>query len=171
MDNAPDAGPLADYPPQVVFQVLLANNLTSFTEFAFGVVRPGVVFKPNWRFEAVTEKLSQVARGDIRRLIITLPPAVYGDLLNLAVWVKSNAGQGSFYRSQHELIGVFRVGEEPHLNNVELGRHGRSRSNVWHYAGGQHLSGGPPRRTSVASDGQAGRVGCRCHEGLHPPRR
>ena len=47
----------------------------------------------------------------------------------------SNAGQGAFYRSQHELIGVFRVGEEPHLNNVELGRHGRSRSNVWHYAG------------------------------------
>ena len=61
--------------------------------------------------------------------------AVYGDVLNLAVWVKSNAGQGSFYRSQHELIGVFRVGEKPHLNNVELGRHGRSRSNVWHYAG------------------------------------
>jgi DNA modification methylase len=61
--------------------------------------------------------------------------AVYGDILNLAVWVKSNAGQGSFYRSQHELVGVFRVGEEPHLNNVELGRHGRSRSNVWNYAG------------------------------------
>ena len=59
----------------------------------------------------------------------------YGEMLNLAVWVKSNAGQGSFYRSQHELIGVFRVGEAPHLNNVELGRHGRSRSNVWHYAG------------------------------------
>src|SRR5262249_57568975 len=74
MYNAPDAGHLADLPPQVVFQVLLANNLTSFTEFAFGVVRPGVVFKPNWHFEAVTEKLSQVARGDIRRLIITLPP-------------------------------------------------------------------------------------------------
>jgi DNA modification methylase len=61
--------------------------------------------------------------------------AVYGETLNLAVWVKSNAGQGSFYRSQHELIGVFRVGEGPHLNNVELGRYGRSRSNVWHYAG------------------------------------
>ena len=60
---------------------------------------------------------------------------IYADILNLAVWVKSNAGQGSFYRSQHELVGVFRVGEEPHLNNVELGRHGRSRSNVWHYAG------------------------------------
>jgi DNA modification methylase len=60
---------------------------------------------------------------------------VYGDMLNLAVWVKSNAGQGSFYRSQHELVGIFRVGEKAHLNNVELGRHGRSRSNVWHYAG------------------------------------
>lgn len=60
---------------------------------------------------------------------------VYGEMLNLVVWAKSNAGQGSFYRSQHELIGVFRVGEGKHLNNVELGRHGRSRSNVWHYAG------------------------------------
>jgi DNA modification methylase len=61
--------------------------------------------------------------------------ATYREILNLAVWVKSNAGQGSFYRSQHELIGIFRVGDAAHLNNVELGRHGRSRSNVWHYAG------------------------------------
>ena len=60
---------------------------------------------------------------------------VYGDTINIAVWAKSNAGQGSFYRSQHELVGVFRVGQAPHLNNVELGRHGRSRSNLWHYAG------------------------------------
>ena len=61
--------------------------------------------------------------------------AVYGGTLNVAVWVKSNAGQGSFYRSQHELIGIFRVGDALHLNNIELGRHGRSRSNVWQYAG------------------------------------
>ena len=60
---------------------------------------------------------------------------IYGAMLNLVVWVKSNSGQGSFYRSQHELIGVFQVGESHHLNNVQLGRHGRSRSNVWHYAG------------------------------------
>ena len=60
---------------------------------------------------------------------------VYGDMLNLVVWAKSNSGQGSFYRSQHELIGVFLVGGARHLNNVELGRHGRSRSNIWHYAG------------------------------------
>jgi DNA modification methylase len=56
-------------------------------------------------------------------------------MLNLVVWEKTNAGQGSFYRSAHELVGVFRVGDAKHLNNVELGRHGRSRSNVWHYAG------------------------------------
>lgn len=60
---------------------------------------------------------------------------VYGAALNLVVWVKTNAGQGSFYRSAHELIGVFRVGQAPHLNNVQLGRHGRNRSNVWTYPG------------------------------------
>ena len=67
--------------------------------------------------------------------LIEASNAIYGEMLNLAVWVKSNAGQGSFYRSQHELVGIFRVGDQAHLNNVELGRHGRSRSNVWHYAG------------------------------------
>jgi predicted phage terminase large subunit-like protein len=65
---------VVDYPPHVVFQALLATDLTAFTEFAFGVVRPGIAFKPNWHFEAVTEKLSQVASGKVRRLIITLPP-------------------------------------------------------------------------------------------------
>jgi len=64
----------ANCPPEVVLRALLANNLTSFTEFTFGVVRPGVLFKPNWHLEAVTEKLAQVARGEVRRLIITLPP-------------------------------------------------------------------------------------------------
>jgi DNA modification methylase len=57
------------------------------------------------------------------------------DLLNLCVWVKSNGGMGSFYRSRHELVFVFRNGKEPHLNNVQLGRYGRNRTNVWNYAG------------------------------------
>jgi predicted phage terminase large subunit-like protein len=74
MLNTSDTGHLADYPPHIVLQALLASNLTSFTEFAFGVVRPGILFKPNWHFEAVTHKLSQVASGEVRRLIITLPP-------------------------------------------------------------------------------------------------
>jgi DNA modification methylase len=67
--------------------------------------------------------------------LIAVARELYGDMLNLVVWNKSNAGQGSFYRSQHELIGVFRVGAGPHRNNVELGRFGRNRSNVWTYPG------------------------------------
>jgi DNA modification methylase len=60
---------------------------------------------------------------------------IYGAMLNLVVWNKTTPGQGSFYRSQHELIGVFHVGKAPHQNNVELGRHGRNRSNFWSYPG------------------------------------
>ena len=67
--------------------------------------------------------------------LLAAAKSAYNETLNLAVWVKSNAGQGSFYRSQHELVGVFRVGQGPHQNNIELGRFGRNRSNVWHYAG------------------------------------
>jgi hypothetical protein len=63
MPNVSAAAHLADHLPQVALQALLAHNLTSFTEFAFGVVRPGIHFKPNWHFEAVTHKLSQVAAG------------------------------------------------------------------------------------------------------------
>jgi len=58
---------------------------------------------------------------------------VYSEYKNLCIWVKSNAGMGSLYRSQHELIFVFKHGTAPHRNNVELGRHGRYRSNVWKY--------------------------------------
>ncbi len=60
---------------------------------------------------------------------------LYEEMLNLVVWNKTNGGQGSFYRSQHELIGVFRVAGDKHRNNVDLGRFGRNRSNVWTYAG------------------------------------
>jgi hypothetical protein len=74
--------------------------------------------------------------------LVTAGRAVYDAMLNLITWIKSNAGQGSFYRSQHELIGVFRVGSGPHLNTVELGRHGRSRSNVWKYAGANTFRAG-----------------------------
>jgi DNA modification methylase len=60
---------------------------------------------------------------------------VFSALKNVVVWNKTNAGQGSFYRSQHELILVFKNGDGPHQNNVELGKHGRNRSNVWTYPG------------------------------------
>jgi DNA modification methylase len=61
------------------------------------------------------------------------------DLINIVVWVKTNGGQGSLWRSQHEFLPVFKKGAEPHTNNVELGRHGRWRSNVWEYAGASSL--------------------------------
>ena len=64
---------------------------------------------------------------------------VYSELKNLCVWSKSNAGMGSFYRSKHELVFVWKYGTAPHINTFELGQHGRSRSNVWEYAGGKQL--------------------------------
>src|SRR5258706_942340 len=69
---------------------------------------------------------------------------VYGERLNLCIWNKSNAGMGSLYRSKHELVFVYRVGTAPHLNMVELGRHGRNRSNVWDYASVNSLPGNRP---------------------------
>jgi DNA modification methylase len=54
---------------------------------------------------------------------------------NLCVWVKTNAGMGTFYRSQHEMIVVFKVGTAPHINSFALGQHGRRRTNVWTYPG------------------------------------
>ncbi len=57
------------------------------------------------------------------------------DLRNILVWVKDNAGMGSLWRSQHELIIAFKHGSAPHINNVQLGVHGRHRSNVLQYPG------------------------------------
>jgi DNA modification methylase len=59
--------------------------------------------------------------------------------LNLIVWVKTNAGMGSLYRSQHELLPLFKKGTALHVNNVELGKRGRWRSNVWTYPGASSL--------------------------------
>jgi hypothetical protein len=65
----------------------------------------------------------------------------YSQLLNLCIWCKSNAGMGSLYRSQHELIFVFKVGKGRHINNVALGRYGRHRTNVWRYVSQNALNG------------------------------
>lgn len=72
--------------------------------------------------------------------LLAVGEAVYDELLNLCVWVKDNGGMGSFYRSQHELVLVFRKGRESHRNNVQLGRFGRYRTNVWQYPGIQTMS-------------------------------
>jgi hypothetical protein len=67
--------------------------------------------------------------------MMTAGKRVYSELKNLCVWFKTNAGMGSLYRSQHELVFVWKSGAAPHVNNVKLGRHGRNRSNVWQYPG------------------------------------
>ena len=66
---------------------------------------------------------------------------VYDSLLNICVWNKSNAGMGSLYRSKHEMVFVYRVGDAPHTNTVELGKHGRNRTNVWDYASVNSMRG------------------------------
>ena len=58
---------------------------------------------------------------------------VYRELKNVCVWAKDNPGMGSLYRSQHELVFVFKHGSGRHRNHVQLGQHGRNRSNVWRY--------------------------------------
>jgi DNA modification methylase len=77
----------------------------------------------------------------------------YTELKNVCVWVKNNGGMGSLYRSQHELIFVFKHGRRVHRNNVQLGEYGRNRSNVWHYRGA----------TSFAPQGEEGNL-----RTLHP---
>lgn len=82
-------------------------------------------------------------------------------LINLAVWAKTNGGMGSLYRSQHELVLIAKKGAAPHINNVELGKHGRYRTNVWRYAGVntfgkgrmEQLSGHPtPKPIAMVAD-------------------
>jgi DNA modification methylase len=64
----------------------------------------------------------------------------YSGLENLCVWVKDNGGMGSLYRSRHELVFVFKNGRHGHRNNVQLGRFGRNRTNVWNYPGAKSFS-------------------------------
>ncbi|MEM1050943.1 MAG: DNA methyltransferase [Pseudomonadota bacterium] len=67
--------------------------------------------------------------------VLTAGGAAYDELKNLCIWAKTNGGMGSLYRSQHELVFVFKKGTKPHINNVKLGKHGRYRTNIWEYAG------------------------------------
>ena len=72
----------------------------------------------------------------------------YDELKNLCIWAKDNAGMGSLYRSQHEMIFVFKHGHRAHRNNVQLGKFGRNRTNVWHY----------PSASSFSKSGEEGNL-------------
>ena len=69
------------------------------------------------------------------REVLDAADGVFPELKNLIPWVKTNAGMGTFYRSQHELIFAFKISKGEHINNFGLGEKGRHRSNVWTYAG------------------------------------
>lgn len=64
----------------------------------------------------------------------------FDEMKNLCVWNKTNGGMGTFYRSKHELVFVFKKGRAPHTNNFGLGDGGRYRTNVWDYAGISSMS-------------------------------
>ena len=109
---------------EAAFRSFLSETLGT----AIGVSRDGAVhfICMDWRH---MDDVSAIRSG------------IYGTLLNLCVWNKSNAGMGSLYRSKHELVFVYKVGTAQHLNNVELGKHGRNRTNVWDYASVNSLGG------------------------------
>lgn len=79
--------------------------------------------------------------------MVTAGRSVFAELKNVCVWSKTQAGMGSFYRSAHELVFVWKNGTAPHVNNFELGQHGRYRSNVWTCTGPDMA--GPPRREAL----------------------
>ncbi len=83
------------------------------------------------------------------REILAAASDVYGELKSLCVWNKTNAGMGSLYRSKHELVFVFKKGTAPHINNVELGRFGRNRTNVWDYPGQNIFNGTAKSKLSL----------------------
>jgi len=73
----------------------------------------------------------------------------YSEFKNLCVWVKPNGGMGSLYRSRHELVAVFKVGDAHHSNNIQLGAYGRYRTNVWEYAGMNSFQNGRDEKLAM----------------------
>ena len=67
--------------------------------------------------------------------VMAAAKGIYSELKNLCVWNKDNGGMGSLYRSKHELVFVYKSGSAPHVNNVQLGKNGRNRTNVWDFPG------------------------------------
>jgi DNA modification methylase len=105
---------------------LSSAEFTAFLATSFSVMaqasKPGAIFYAcmDWRHT---------------RELLTASESLDVELINLCVWDKGSGGMGSLYRSRHEFVFVFKCGGGRHVNNVELGRHGRNRTNVWNYPG------------------------------------
>ena len=105
-----------------------------FTEFLRSSLAPLAAWSTNGSVHYVAMDFRHM--GELK----AAGDAVYDSLLNVCVWVKDAGGMGSLYRSQHEMIFVFRNGRALHRNNIMLGKHGRNRANVWRYPGANSLS-------------------------------
>jgi DNA modification methylase len=117
---------------------------TQHREFAMGSGEMSPATFTTFLTEAVQRMAAVCADGALLYLFmdwrhwLELQAATHAaglNAINLCVWVKSNGGMGSQYRSQHELVWIVKKGSAPHINNVELGKHGRYRTNVWNYPG------------------------------------
>jgi DNA modification methylase len=102
---------------------------TEFTDFLAQAFRNLVAFSINGALHYICMDWRHVGE------LLTAGRKPYGEPKNLCVWVKHTCGMGSLYRSQHELVFVFKYGRQGHRNNIQLGRFGRNRSNVWSYPG------------------------------------
>ena len=148
----------ADPPFNVRIGATVGRGKIKHREFAFasGEMSPSqfIVFLKKWMRLAAqfsADGSIHYVCIDWRHLaeMLAAGEEVYSELKNVVVWAKTNAGQGSLYRSQHEFVFVFKNGEAPHQNNIELGRHGRNRSNVWTYAGVNTFRAGRLEELSV----------------------
>jgi DNA modification methylase len=135
---------IADLPYNVRIASIVGSGAIQHDEFPMA---SGEMSSPEF-IEFLKSVLTQVVRfsidGSIHDLFMdwrhdaelrAAAQGIYAELKNLCVWNKNNAGLGSFYRSKHELIFVFKNGAAPHINNFGLGGDGRYRTNVWDYPG------------------------------------
>lgn len=105
-----------------------------FSDFLKSVMRPMAAYSANGSIHFVCMDWRHISE-----LLRSIDGVL--QVKNLCIWNKSNAGMGSLYRSKHELIFVLKNGRAPHINNIQLGRYGRNRANVWDYAGQNAVRG------------------------------
>lgn len=109
---------------------MTAHEFTSFLEQIFEQLR-------DWSLDGSIHYICMDWRHTSE--LLKAGDKVYDELKNICVWVKSTGGMGTFYRSQHELVFVYKNGTAKHQNHFKLGQHGRYRSNVWNYPSVMHL--------------------------------
>lgn len=102
---------------------------TEFTEFLTKFIKLSIEFSKDGSLHYICMDWRHIFE------LISAGKLHYSELKNICIWNKQNGGMGSLYRSKHEFVAVFKNGTKPHINNIELGKHGRYRTNVWDYAG------------------------------------